>query len=733
MPAINAIFPRMVHTRRQRYVELLLTISCLLVVSPVHAGDPREDPIAFFENEVRPVFVQHCVKCHGVKKREAGLRLDTKQGIASGGDSGPAVVPGDADASLLLKAVRRQDGLEMPPDQPLSARQITALSKWVKSGAPWPDSSKAVGRESSIRSGSITDAERAFWSYQPVVRPDVPPVSNPDWCRSPIDRYVLKRLASLEIPAASDADRQTLIRRAAFDLTGLPPTPREIRQFLNDESPDAFSKLVDRLLDSPHYGERWGRHWLDVVRYADTAGETADYPVPLAWRYRNYVIDSFNSDKPYDDFLREQIAGDIYAKDDPQRHAELVTATGFLAVARRFGFGVAEHMHLTIQDAIDTTGQAVLGLSLGCARCHDHKYDPVLADDYYAWYGIFESTRFAQSADEKTKKERDFVPLVPFDEAARIDAERTAAKERLTQQLGSANQELRQIQGELGVTDSDALSGDFERFAMHGTVAEPWEVRAGTVTALAQSPFANVNSIGTRGIRTPNDDGNNGCGCQFPARTAETHERLYVNLDFRNVSAETPATGSTRIYVGHDRGISPAIECYLYDGGFYVHNGREKQRLGGVEMGKWYNLQLVLNLRTRRYSGALYSREGREFKFEDIKCHPGWDGTIDRIFTDKYTFVEGIRPQQDFDNFTVRTELLSPPQPRETADPSVSKALTRSRELSKQIETIKRSQSDLTGAAYDVAYAVHEGEPRDAPIHKRGTTKNSVRRSRVGN
>ena len=234
------------------------------------------------------------------------------------------------------------------------------------------------------------------------------------WIRNSIDAFIRARQAEAGAHPAPMADKLTLLRRATFDLTGFPPTPAEMDNFLRDESPQAYEKLIDRLLASPQYGERWGRHWLDVVRYADTAGETADYPVLLAWRYRNYVIDAFNGDKPYDQFLREQIAGDVLANQQPsENYAEQVTATGYLAISRRFGFDSENYHHLTIQDTIDTLGQSVLGLSLGCARCHDHKFDAVSMRDYYGMYGIFDSSRYAFPGSEQKQKYRAMVPLLP--------------------------------------------------------------------------------------------------------------------------------------------------------------------------------------------------------------------------------------------------------------------------------------------------------------------------------
>ncbi len=259
---------------------------------------------------------------------------------------------------------------------------------------------------------SAPPAGGQHWSFRPLAAVTPPAVKDPAWARTPIDRFILAKLEAKGLAPASPADRATLLRRVSFDLTGLPPTPEEADRFLSDDRPDAYERLVERLLASPAYGERWGRHWLDVARYADTAGETADFPVPHAWRYRNYVITSFNADKPYDQFVREQIAGDLLARSAPAgQRDELIVATGYLAIARRFGFdSVADH-YLTIEDTIDTLGKSILGLTIGCARCHDHKYDPVSVQDYYALYGIFDSTRYPFAGCEKDKRPRDLVPL----------------------------------------------------------------------------------------------------------------------------------------------------------------------------------------------------------------------------------------------------------------------------------------------------------------------------------
>ena len=402
---------------------LLLT----LAAAPAFAGDGGGDAEAFFEAKVRPLLADRCFKCHGEKKQNGGLRLDRRESLLAGGDGGPAVVPGDPEKSLLIRAVRHtHESLKMPPDRRLPDDAVADLAAWVKAGAVWPAS----------RNSPRPDAAAAnHWAFRPVRKPSPPAVRDASWPKGDIDRFVLAELEANGLKPAPPADKRTLIRRVTFDLTGLPPTPEEIDAFLKDESPDAFAKVVDRLLASPRYGERWGRHWLDVARYADTAGDNADYPVPEVRRYRDYVIDSFNADKPFDRFVVEQLAGDILAqRGPPERYAERVVATGFLALARRYATAPYEFWHLSLEDAIDTTGQAFLGLTLRCARCHDHKFDPVTREDYYGLYAIFAATQFPYAGSEEfasmSKPRQHFVPLVPASEAAPRLA---AYRERLKQ------------------------------------------------------------------------------------------------------------------------------------------------------------------------------------------------------------------------------------------------------------------------------------------------------------
>ncbi|HEU5431316.1 MAG TPA: DUF1549 domain-containing protein, partial [Thermomicrobiales bacterium] len=312
----------------------------LLAASPVRAGDD-----SFFESKIRPVLADMCFRCHGGEKTSGGLRVDSRTALLRGGDSGPALVPGMPEGSLIVQAIRHEgDGPHMPPKKRLPPAVIADFVSWIKDGARWP--------EKQVHFQTNEETSRRHWAFQPV-RAVAPPSLRDDAALGPVDRFLTAKQCDKGIHPVARADRRTLIRRATFDLTGLPPTPEEIDAFIADDSPAAFARLVDRLLASPRYGERWGRHWLDVVRYADTAGETADFPVPDAWRYRNYVLNAFNADKPYNDFLREQIAGDILASRlpadaPPTRRAELLTATGFISIARRFGFDPLKDHNLTI-------------------------------------------------------------------------------------------------------------------------------------------------------------------------------------------------------------------------------------------------------------------------------------------------------------------------------------------------------------------------------------------------
>jgi Protein of unknown function (DUF1553)/Protein of unknown function (DUF1549)/Planctomycete cytochrome C len=391
---------------------VLLASAGVGVVHAAEAVKPNEAGVEFFEKNIRPVLVERCYKCHSVKseKVKGGLLLDSKAGLLKGGTSGPAIIPGKPGKSLLIKALLYTDpDLQMPPKQQLSTNQINNFIAWIKMGTPDPRKQTVVAGKSAYTGMSLAESKK-FWSFQPVKEPAPPAVANKKWVRNPVDQFILAKMEARNITPNPAADKRTLIRRATFDLTGLPPTPEEVSAFLADNSPKAYEKLIDQLLASPAYGERWGRHWLDVVRYADTCGDNSDFPVPSAYKYRNYVINAFNKDMPYDEFLREQIAGDLMSSKSDEEKFEKIIATGYLAISRRFG-SRANEFHLTIEDTIDNVGKGMLGLSISCARCHDHKFDPISNSDYYALYGIFNSTKYAFPGTEIYRHPKDFVPL----------------------------------------------------------------------------------------------------------------------------------------------------------------------------------------------------------------------------------------------------------------------------------------------------------------------------------
>ncbi|EDY18073.1 protein of unknown function DUF1549 [Chthoniobacter flavus Ellin428] len=364
------------------------------VVTANHAAD-MEKGVALFNSDVSALLTQHCVKCHGGEKGTKGaLDLTTRELALKGGDTGPAIVPGKSADSLLVQSIRHEDkDLQMPKkEDKLPDDVIAKIVQWVDLGAPYPK--PLVAGKSTRDRSKVTDEDRKFWSFQPLAHPQLPAVKNEAWCRTPIDRFILAKLQEMGIAPAAPADRLTLIRRAYFDLIGLPPTQQQVHRFLSDSDPlaKAFEKVIDELLASPHYGERWGRHWLDLARYAESHGYEQDYDRPNAYQYRDYVIRALNADQPYDEFVRWQLAGDELAPEN----AEAWKATGFLAAgthATQITANQAEkERYDELDDMAQTTGNAILGLSVGCARCHDHKFDPIPTSDYYRLISTFTTT-----------------------------------------------------------------------------------------------------------------------------------------------------------------------------------------------------------------------------------------------------------------------------------------------------------------------------------------------------
>ena len=369
---------------------VLLAMICRTSV----AADQDDAKVAFFEAKIRPVLVASCYECHSAEGKQAkgGLVLDTREGIRRGGDSGHAIVPNNLDESLIVSAIK-YESFEMPPDAPLPPHVINDFERWIRMGAPDP----REGKSAPIRDEIDFDRARQFWSFGPVTEPEVPIVKDGSWLRTDIDAFIAARLQSKGIAPVDDAAAIDLARRIYFDLTGLPPSPEDVQRFQSEHSRDAdaaIGSLVDRLLDSKQFGERWGRHWMDVVRFAESTGMERNGTFPHAWRYRDWVIDALNDDKPYEDFIREQIAGDLLGHEDMQQQEACYVATGFLAIGpKSLNETDKEKFKLDVADEqIDVVTRAFLGLTASCARCHDHKFDPIPQSEYYSLAGIFTSS-----------------------------------------------------------------------------------------------------------------------------------------------------------------------------------------------------------------------------------------------------------------------------------------------------------------------------------------------------
>jgi hypothetical protein len=417
----------------KHFLFFILVPGSLFGAPPVGA-ESEGVGIEFFESKVRPLVAEHCYECHSAEKKvKGGLAMDSKAGWAKGGDSGPVLVAGDPAASLVLKAVRHEDAaLEMPPKKRLSPEQIGALEQWIRMGAPYPKGG-AEGQGVAKRDWAVEAGKH--WAFRPPVGSAPPPVGNASWPKNSVDRFILAGLEAKGLRPVAPAGKRELIRRATFDLTGLPPTPDEVRAFLEDASPKAFEKVVERLLASPRYGERWARHWMDVARYAEDQAHTFGVaPNTSGYRYRDWLIGAFNRDMPYDEFVKRQIAGDLLGESSAQMR-EQIAALGF------FGLGAVYYKNSDaakaaadeLDDRIDTLSRGFLGLTVSCARCHDHKFDPIPTQDYYSLAGVFRSSKLFNA------------PLVEPEEVARHDAAQAVVKDlekRMQQAAAGARAEL---------------------------------------------------------------------------------------------------------------------------------------------------------------------------------------------------------------------------------------------------------------------------------------------------
>jgi len=565
--------------------------------------------------------------------------------------------------------------------------------------------------QSADKSGAVVSTH---WSFQPLISPTVPDLHDAGRARTEIDRFILARLDKAGIAPSPPADKKTLIRRATFDLTGLPPTPEEVDEFLADDTPNAFEVVVERLLASPHYGERWGRHWLDLVRYADTAGETADFPVPHAWRYRNYVIDAFNKDKPYDAFLREQVAGDILASQLPpdapaERYRELLVATGYISIARRFGFDTDKDLYLTIDDTLDTVSKSVLGLALGCARCHDHKYDPISVEDYYALYGIFESTRFPFPGCEKTKAPRDMVPLMtPADwdrivkphqqQLADLDrtiqeqtTKRTAAAQRYKESSAPAHRELA-----LGAIDN---GGQQPVAQPDGKPLAPVDVRRGDLLLLSILPRGNHGADSTT--------------VELAISEASGQQRWSLTADALD---DFHAGNPHRDHVANRR-----TWCFLdvRDGAAFLSDKvRDIERHPGLHVWRFGDLPSALVNETEAPIKAWTAT----FPPRSFAVHPSAAGGVAVGWispTDGAISISGLVADADAaggDGVAWRLEVV----------PQAAANLLALADVEEEMASTRATRETLISQAprFDLAYAVAEGSPHDAQIQRRGDPEN---------
>ena len=725
------------------------TLVVLLWSTPSPADDAE-----FFEREIRPILVGTCLRCHGPEKHEGGLRVDSREAILKGGESGPAMMPKDVDASRIVKAIRYDsDDLKMPPSSKMSDKEIAAITEWIRRGAPWPESSGA----------RLTVPHWAFQPVKPVALPE-DPASNP------IDKFINVALRQHGLTPVGRADKVALIRRATFDLTGLPPNPDDVASFLADESPDAFARVVERLLASKHYGEKWGRHWLDIVRYADTAGETADFPAPHAWRYRNYVIDAMNNDKPYDQFLREQLAGDILAQRLPSlypnvpaailkvdskmkvdskirqmasldglekryayewKYAELVTATGYLAISRRFGFDISKDQFLTIEDTIDTLGKSVLGMTLACARCHDHKYDPITAADYYGLYGIFESTRYPFPGCEKVKTPRDMVPLVPPAEFQRRLAELDGELKRLDGEKAESDKRLAELiaRPASATVNGEIPNGGSQEFKA-GTGAESLaklSFKAGEMLQLSILPKNGHGADSTR-VELEITEHLNVDATRKPRTWNVTRDMLDAANEQANPTSGLGKTSATpsAANTGQDSRSGPSTQYSvlstwsLFDlvpaPTLLTTFLRDGEKTKGLHI--WRG--------AIDWPAALVNTNDAEVKFQTVTLpaqsfalHPGPQGGVAIAWTspaDMTVSVKGRVHDADAtggDGIAWRLEQ----RPGITRELNESRTRTVARNEAKQ----RRDSFEQT---LEKAYAVLEGEPHDAQLHHRGDPEN---------
>lgn len=701
------------------------------------AQEPQRQSEAsdFFENRIRPILIDHCQPCHSVatQKSSGGLLLDSKEGWTKGGDSGPAILPGNPAGSLLIQAIRGSEGASlMPPAESrmaLSDSQIRDLEAWVLQGAFDP-------RKATQRIGGMTlEQAESWWAFQPLKNSVPPQVQHPEWVWNPIDQFVVASLEANELEPLSTASKQAWLRRVSLDLTGLVPTQEQLREYLLDPSDQADSAVVDRLLGSFEHAERYGRHWLDVARYADTAGDGADYPVREAYKYRDWVIRAIHSNQPWDQFLREQIAGDLYARDlvsrysgelpheQQSKYADLVTATGFLAIGKRYGYAPnADFQHLDFADAIDSVGRSVLGLSIGCARCHDHKYDPISMQDYYGLYGIFQSTQWAFPGGEEHKRPTNFPPLVPPGTVAQLEKQRS-------DRVAQLDAEIQQAQALRMQLDPNFFAGgvdlDFESQEIGKPPVKAW-LSAGpnVVTTDSQSPYEHLFGPGTRGVRVGSGTPHEGVRYVFDRKLKLGELPLFFSVDFRiprSANQTENQAGSCRLYLGRGVIESIAIECSLSKDEFALKHDGAWKVVAKLQPDTWYHLVVKIDPSDSTWSGSL-NAQGAALQLPRLPLPTNWDRIADTFICDGFGHVPGVLTR-DLDNIGLDDQPFAnfgdPPRARRPSGTTESQ-----QQMAVQEEKIKALQARraqaLAEVLYPLAYGVSDSKTVDAKIQLRG-------------
>ncbi len=689
---------------------------------------PTAEEAAYFEKEVLPVLSQHCFECHSHEKKIKGaLTLDSRSGWELGGESGPAIVPHEPDKSLLIRAIRHEDkDLAMPPKKKLSEAEVAVLTEWVKRGAPDP-------RVIAVKTGADLEEGRKHWAFQPLRKPQVPGPAFPEMTITPIDAFIQEALVKQGMRPAVLADRATLLRRAALDLTGLPPTAEETAAFVQDvrEEKAAFAAVVDRLLASPAYGEKWGKYWLDLSHYADTTGCSSDWPIDDMWRYRDWVVEAFNEDKPFDQFLTEQLAGDLLATDmrkwatagviDEEAYRANVVATGFLATAKRFGSDPGGYDHLTIGDTLDTTWKALQGLSMGCARCHDHKFDPIKASDYYALYGIFASSLFPYSGAEKNPNAELLVPV-----AADMAVRGNAALIAWNRDLPTPGKGTSVLDKSRCVLSSSSASSSFEDHETSEEVADrkplnPWVSRGSVVMKDGASPFTHILPKGVKVL-----------GFTTTEKEAATYRRVRwengagtmrsLALDFQNSDQGKGAGSGYRMkLVWRPQGDvgRQSVLAHWDERGLTVAEKTTPLMKPG-----WHHLALRFDLKSHTLSWGLWNEAEEAVAHAEVT--PGMDTSLlqdegDIVLEFAAEAATNVRRAVVLiDNVMAESGVL--PEPKAMIAVAGTSANSGSAEDAEKARLAAREAAYAAALATkpDTAFAMWEGTPRDSALQKRG-------------